>query len=624
MSGVVPVVPRFRFNDASGNPLAFGSVTVYLAGTTTLANTYQDKALTVANTNPVNLDANGECLFWVDGAAQYKFLLTTGLDGTGATVSGWPVDDISGASSGNARCPENYGAVGNGIADDFAALTLAMASGFHIQLTPGKTYKCAGSITATGITLYGSGTINFTSGRLILGSGARAIGIKVRGNGKTNGSHGIDTVNAADDVAIIGCDVRDTSLNGIVGRSVTKMRVIDNDLDNLGDPATITVTSQGMGVYCDNCVDVEVSGNRITRSYGQGGVFMNASTDATVSDNKISRTFFRGVEVFGAASTRVLVAGNHITRCGEINNTASGVGCNGIFVSGPTTADQVLVQGNYVAQVGENGIEGMCTIRGNTVVETGFYGGLATPSKEGIFVSGGICEDNTVISAAEEGILSFRSVATSGMRIVGNTVVNPTLTGIKVQMDGAAAVLTGSEFNRNTIHGENDAAERGVWFLTSNGGSFTSSSNDVIGNRVFGRSTNTLAGTFNENHNSFDSVHSLTMTDGSRRFIGSAMNSANGGFRRNMWSYGVDFDGTNFQADNLAQVKTYISHGNNELAIGAVPSGTTGALSSAALAAFDRIRLNDTQLILRGLPTASAGLASGEVWSNAGVLTIVP
>jgi hypothetical protein len=96
MTGVIPVIPRFKFTDASGNPLSGGSVTVYLAGTTTLANTFQDKALTIANTNPVALDAHGECLFWVDPANNYKLLLK---DSHGATIPGWPVDNVSCAGS---------------------------------------------------------------------------------------------------------------------------------------------------------------------------------------------------------------------------------------------------------------------------------------------------------------------------------------------------------------------------------------------------------------------------------------------------------------------------------------------------------------------------------------------
>jgi hypothetical protein len=95
MAGVVPVIPRFHFNNAAGAPLVGGSVAVYLAGTTTLATTYQDKDLTTENTNPVTLDANGSCLFWVDPVYRYKFLLR---DANDATVSGWPVDNIPGTA----------------------------------------------------------------------------------------------------------------------------------------------------------------------------------------------------------------------------------------------------------------------------------------------------------------------------------------------------------------------------------------------------------------------------------------------------------------------------------------------------------------------------------------------
>jgi lysophospholipase L1-like esterase len=95
MTGVVLVNPRTKFTDATGTPIAGGSVIVYRAGTTTVANTYQNKALTTANNAEITLDANGECLLWVDSAYTYKILLK---DATGATVSGYPVDDIPGAA----------------------------------------------------------------------------------------------------------------------------------------------------------------------------------------------------------------------------------------------------------------------------------------------------------------------------------------------------------------------------------------------------------------------------------------------------------------------------------------------------------------------------------------------
>jgi hypothetical protein len=96
MTGVALVSPRRKYVDATGTPIAGGTLTIYYAGTTTLAPTYQNQALTTANTNPITLDANGECLVWVDDTFNYKELVK---DASGATVSGYPVDNIRGAGA---------------------------------------------------------------------------------------------------------------------------------------------------------------------------------------------------------------------------------------------------------------------------------------------------------------------------------------------------------------------------------------------------------------------------------------------------------------------------------------------------------------------------------------------
>lgn len=96
MTGVALISPRRKYTDAAGNPIAGGSVTIYYAGTTSLAATYQDRALSIANTNPITLDANGECLVWVDDTFSYKELVK---DANGTTFSGYPVDNIRGAGA---------------------------------------------------------------------------------------------------------------------------------------------------------------------------------------------------------------------------------------------------------------------------------------------------------------------------------------------------------------------------------------------------------------------------------------------------------------------------------------------------------------------------------------------
>jgi hypothetical protein len=91
MAGYAPAVPKVQFFTSAGVPLVSGTLTVYLAGTTTPTSTWQDAALTTLNTNPITLDARGEAVIWLDDDVSYKFLLK---DAAGATV--WTVDNVRG------------------------------------------------------------------------------------------------------------------------------------------------------------------------------------------------------------------------------------------------------------------------------------------------------------------------------------------------------------------------------------------------------------------------------------------------------------------------------------------------------------------------------------------------
>jgi hypothetical protein len=82
-------------------PLANGTLTTYLTGTTTPSTTWQDAELTIANTNPIVLDARGECVVWLDSGVTYRFVLK---NAQGVTL--WTQDDISGVlGSGVFKAP---------------------------------------------------------------------------------------------------------------------------------------------------------------------------------------------------------------------------------------------------------------------------------------------------------------------------------------------------------------------------------------------------------------------------------------------------------------------------------------------------------------------------------------
>ncbi len=82
----------YQFFDGNGSPLALGNLFYYVAGTTTLQDTYSDSAGTIANTNPIVLDGSGrlDVDVYLGSTSDYKEVLA----GSSATISPWPDDNI--------------------------------------------------------------------------------------------------------------------------------------------------------------------------------------------------------------------------------------------------------------------------------------------------------------------------------------------------------------------------------------------------------------------------------------------------------------------------------------------------------------------------------------------------
>lgn len=93
MSANISPLLKQRFFDENGDPLAGGKLYSYIAGSTTPLTTYTDESATEENTNPIILNANGECDMWLKDQ-YYKFILTDADD-----VEQWSVDRILGSSS---------------------------------------------------------------------------------------------------------------------------------------------------------------------------------------------------------------------------------------------------------------------------------------------------------------------------------------------------------------------------------------------------------------------------------------------------------------------------------------------------------------------------------------------
>ena len=130
----LPWGPRPQFVDSNGAPMSGGTLTFYVAGSTTPQNTYTDSTGAVANANPITLNVRGETPneVWLLGGVGYKLVLK---DSFGSTV--WTTDNL------------------RGINDTTVTIDQWVAG-------PTPTY-----VSATSFTLAGDQTPTFTPGRRV-------------------------------------------------------------------------------------------------------------------------------------------------------------------------------------------------------------------------------------------------------------------------------------------------------------------------------------------------------------------------------------------------------------------------------------------------------------------------
>jgi len=143
-----------QFFDNNGVPLAGGLLYTYAAGTTTPQATYTSNLGSIANSNPIVLDASGRVSneIWLISGSTYKFVLQTaaavqigsydnipGINdlstlyaSTGSSLIGYTLG-ATGASTTNVQAKlqqfitlKDFGAVGNGSTDDTTAVTNAI------------------------------------------------------------------------------------------------------------------------------------------------------------------------------------------------------------------------------------------------------------------------------------------------------------------------------------------------------------------------------------------------------------------------------------------------------------------------------------------------------------------
>jgi microcystin-dependent protein len=158
-----------QFFDANGHPLAGGSVTFSVPGTTTPKSTWQNSGQTTLNTNPILLDINGSAVIY--GSGCYRQIVK---DSGGNTIWDQPTCDTSSTSL-------IWAGQSGGVAN---AQTLTAA---NFSALDGQTISFIAGLTNTGVlglTINGGASINVlrdtASGSFSLAGGEVVAGNNVQ------------------------------------------------------------------------------------------------------------------------------------------------------------------------------------------------------------------------------------------------------------------------------------------------------------------------------------------------------------------------------------------------------------------------------------------------------------
>ena len=112
MTAPILLQPKPQFCDANGRPYAGGSIFTYVKGTTTPKTTWKDPGQAAVNTNPITLDAAGQCEMWGDGDYQLELHDAAGnliWSAPSTTVVSAAMYPVVSAPTRSTRCAERSG-----------------------------------------------------------------------------------------------------------------------------------------------------------------------------------------------------------------------------------------------------------------------------------------------------------------------------------------------------------------------------------------------------------------------------------------------------------------------------------------------------------------------------------
>lgn len=173
-----PFGPKPQFELSSGLPAVGNKLFFYVAGSVnTKQNTYTDSTGSVANANPIVLDALGQpsTQIWFTAGQSYKVVYAPSTDTDPPTSPIWTVDNLTGIND-TATAVDQW--VASGLTPTFVSATQFTVPGDQTSaLAVGRRVKC----TVTAGTVYGRITVSayttLTTVTVVLDSGALDSGL---------------------------------------------------------------------------------------------------------------------------------------------------------------------------------------------------------------------------------------------------------------------------------------------------------------------------------------------------------------------------------------------------------------------------------------------------------------
>lgn len=295
MTGTVAPYAKVQYLDQNGKPYAFGKIFTYAAGTSTPLATYTDSTLSVANTNPVILDAAGRADIWI-GTAAYKFVLQDtfndiiwtedNLNANGPTNASLITYNEGSVGAVNQTIQgklqqyvsvKDSGAKGDGVTDDTVAIQTCINS-HAFPNTNTVIYFPAGTYLISSALVISQGSVTLTS------FGAQTAFIK--------------TNNLTDDIIRIALGV--ANMSGVL-------------IDNLAFDATSAKTA-GFGINVSATGAGSLFNSKFTR------LFMTANMYSGVNVTAAQFLTLDDITVFGVGSNGIGFRFGGFSATNQVNN----------------------------------------------------------------------------------------------------------------------------------------------------------------------------------------------------------------------------------------------------------------------------------------------------------------